>query len=94
MLELTGVEILKMLNPGQLLERPDVGELVDAAPEEQVAGHLADDRVVRHLLDADRAHPGVTLQDDVVEQVEHQVAGIEADFALPREPVGGEHAPG
>jgi hypothetical protein len=49
----------------------------------QVAEHLAGDRVVGHLVDADLLRPGAALQEEVVHQVERQVARVEHGVALP-----------
>ena len=44
-------EQLHQVRAGQVLQRPRVGDLVDAAADEQVAGQRARGRVLDHLVD-------------------------------------------
>ena len=63
--------------PVRYLQRPGVGHDVDAAAHQQVADHRPRGRVVGHLVDADLVGAGAALQEEVVQQVELQVAAGE-----------------
>ena len=60
---------------GEVLERARVRDLVDAAADEQIARQRARRGVVAHLVDAQLAGAGTRLEEIVVRQVLHQVAG-------------------
>ena len=52
------------------------------------ADHLARHRVLRRLVDPDLAHPGAGLEEEVVQEVELQVAGVEDVLPRPGLPGG------
>jgi hypothetical protein len=60
-----------------------VRQRVDAAADEQIAEHLACARVLRHLVDAELVRAGAVLEEEVVEQVEDEVAAGEDVAAVP-----------
>ena len=69
---------------GQVLERARVGDLVDAAADEQEAGQRACGRMLDHLVDLQLPVPRAGLEEEVVRQVLDQVAGREDVVAVPR----------
>ena len=77
-------EELHEVGAGEVLERPGVGDLVDAAADEQVAGQRAGGRVVDHLVDLELVVARAGLEEEVVRQVLDQVAGGEDVVAVPR----------
>ena len=56
---------------------------MNAAADEQVAEHLAGARVLGHLVDAQLVGAGAIFQEEVVQQVEDQVAAGEDVIAGP-----------
>ena len=64
-------------------QRPGVGHDVDAAAHQQVADHRPHGRIVGHLVDADLVGARAALQEEVVQQVELQVAAGEDVVARP-----------
>ena len=87
-------EQLGHVRAGQLLERARVGDLMDAAADEQVARQRARRRVVAHLVDAQLAGASTRLEEVVVRQVLDEVAGGVHVRAVPRHAVrvGGQGA--
>ena len=77
-------EELHQVRAGQVLERTRVGDLVDAAPHEQVAGQRARGRVIDHLVDLQLVVAGPGLEEEVVRQVLDEVARGEHVLAGPR----------
>jgi hypothetical protein len=76
---------LHHVHAGELLQRARVGDLVDAAADEQVPGQRAGGRVLDHLVDLQLAVAGSGLQEVVVGQVLDQIAGAEDVVARPRD---------
>ena len=68
---------------GEHFERLGVGDDVHAAADQQVSDRRAGHRVIGGLVHADLAGPRTTLQEEVVQQVELQVAGVEHVLAGP-----------
>ena len=81
-------EQLGHVRAGQVLQRARVGDLVDAAADEQVARQRARRRVVAHLVDAQLAGASAGLEEVVVRQVLDEVAGGVHVGAVPRLAVG------
>src|SRR4051794_24882275 len=69
---------------GEVRERLGVGLLVDTAAHDQVPDHLAGHGVLGALVDPDLAHPGTRLQEEVVEQIQLEVARVENVVSRPR----------
>ncbi len=76
------------LHARQLLQRLAVGNGVDAAANEEVAQHLAGGRILRHLVDAQLVRAGGVFQEEVMEQIEDEVAAGEDVLAGPRQAAG------
>jgi hypothetical protein len=68
-------EELHELGPGEPLERPRVGDLMDAAANQEVAGQRPRSGVVDHLVDLQLVVARARLEEEVVRQVLDQVAG-------------------
>ena len=81
-------EQLRQVGAGQQLESARVGDLVHAAAHEQVAGQRAGGRVLDHLIDLELVVAGTGLEEEVVGQVLHEVAGAEDVVAVPGLAVG------
>ena len=73
---------------GEVLDRAGVGDLVDAAADEQVAGERAGGRVVDHLVDLELAVARAGLEEEVVHEVLDEVTGRRHVVAVPRLAVG------
>ena len=65
---------LHQVGAGQALERPRIGDLVDAAADEQEAGQCARRRMLDHLVDLELPVPGAGLEEEVVRQVLDEIA--------------------
>jgi hypothetical protein len=76
-------EELHQVGPGQPLQRPRVGHLVDAAAHEQVARERSRGRVLDHLVHLELVVPRSRLEEEVVRQILDQVAGREHVVAVP-----------
>src|SRR5215203_1516644 len=57
---------------------------MDAAAHDKVAHHLAGHRVLGRFVDPDLAHPRARLKEEVMEQIELEVARVEDVVARPR----------
>ena len=80
-------EQLHQVGAGQVLDRPRVGDLVDAAADEQVPRQRPRNRMVDHLVHLQLAVAGTGLEEEVVGQVLDEVAGREDVVTRPRPPL-------
>src|SRR5918994_2640718 len=71
----------------QRLECFRVGDDVHSAADEKVTDHLTRDGVVDHFIHADLVRPRATLQEEIVQQVELEIAAREYVAAVPWIPV-------
>ena len=62
---------------------PGVGDLVDAAAHEQVAGERPRGGMLDHLVDLELVVPRAGLEEEVVREILDQVAGGEHVVAVP-----------
>ncbi len=76
-------EQLHEIGPGEVLQRPGVGDLVDAAAHEQVPRQGAGDRVVDHLVHLQLAVARARLEEEVVGQVLDEISGGEHVVTAP-----------
>ena len=80
-------EQLHQVGTGEALERPCVGDLMDAAADEQEPGQRAGGGMLDRLVDLELAVAGAGLEEEVVGQVLDEVAGGEDVVAVPGTPL-------
>ena len=77
-------EQLHEVGAGEVLQGARVGDLVDAAADEQVAGQRPRRGMVDHLVDLELVVARAGLEEEVVGEVLDEVAGGEDVVAVPR----------
>ena len=77
-------EQLHQVGAGQVLQRAGVGDLVDAAADQQVAGQGAGGRMIDHLIDLELVVARAGLEEEVVGEILNQISGGEHVVATPR----------
>jgi hypothetical protein len=86
---------LRHVDAGELLQRQPVGGLMNAAPDEKVADHRPCRLVRGHFVAPGLVRPRAALQEEIVQEIEHQVSGVEHVVAPPRRTMGiGDRMPG
>ena len=80
------------LHTGQGLQRPGIGQGMDASANEKISQHGPRGGIVCHLVDPELLRPGARLEEKVVQKVQDQVAGgkdvIAGAQPIPRESTG------
>jgi hypothetical protein len=76
-------EQLADVDAGQRFQRSGVGHDVRATADQEVADHLACDRVVDHFIDPNLVRARSALQEEVVKEVQFQIATGEHVSAIP-----------